>query len=59
MKKTIKLNSENLSRLPSDVSVPVYNRSEIKTGILHIGPGAFHRAHQAFYTDQVLQQGWK
>jgi len=57
MKKTIKLNSENLSRLPSDVAVPAYHRSAMKTGIVHIGPGAFHRAHQAFYTDQVLQKG--
>ncbi|MBP1665501.1 MAG: mannitol dehydrogenase family protein, partial [Bacteroidetes bacterium] len=57
MKNTIKLNSENLSLLPSDVVVPAYDRSEIKAGIIHIGPGAFHRAHQAYYTDQVLQQG--
>src|SRR5206468_8636998 len=26
------------------------------TGILHLGPGAFHRAHQADYIDQLLQQ---
>ena len=38
MKKTIKLNSENLSLLPSDVAVPDYDRSELKSGIIHIGP---------------------
>ena len=57
MKKTIKLNSENLSILPSDVAIPDYDRSELKSGIIHIGPGAFHRAHQAYYTDQILRQG--
>lgn len=28
-------------------------------GIVHIGLGAFHRAHQAFYTDQIIRQGHK
>lgn len=31
-----------------------YNRIMIQSGILHIGVGNFHRAHQAFYTDQLL-----
>jgi len=56
MNKLIKLNSTNLTLLPSEVEVPAYNRSGIKTGIIHFGPGAFHRSHQAFYTHQVLQQ---
>ncbi len=62
MKKIIKLNSAILNHLPPEVIVPVYDRSEIETGIIHFGPGAFHRAHQAFYTDKILQQdgmkGW-
>lgn len=56
MKKLIKLNYASLKRLPPEVAVPAYDRSEIKTGIIHIGPGAFHRAHQAYYTDLYLQQ---
>lgn len=32
-----------------------YNRKAIQTGILHIGVGNFHRAHQAFYTNQLLR----
>lgn len=32
-----------------------YKRENIQTGILHIGVGNFHRAHQAFYTDQLLK----
>ncbi|REC60048.1 mannitol dehydrogenase family protein [Chryseobacterium pennae] len=39
-----------------------YNSSEICTGILHIGVGNFHRAHQQFYTHMLLndkdQQTW-
>ncbi len=31
-----------------------YNRDQITTGIVHIGVGNFHRAHQAFYTHQLL-----
>jgi mannitol 2-dehydrogenase len=54
MQKSIKLNSKNLSLLSGDVPIPSYDRSAIKTGIVHIGVGGFHRAHEAFYTDQVL-----
>lgn len=31
-----------------------YDRSKIKNGIVHIGVGNFHRAHQAFYTNNLL-----
>ena len=27
-----------------------YNREQVKTGILHIGVGNFHRAHEEYYT---------
>ena len=45
---------KTLSLLPKEVSIPSYDRSEIKTGIVHIGIGGFHRSHEAFYTDQIL-----
>ncbi len=32
-----------------------YHRDQIITGILHIGVGNFHRAHQAFYTNKLLE----
>ncbi|KEI35828.1 D-mannonate oxidoreductase [Francisella sp. W12-1067] len=35
-------------------SLPNYDRSQLKTGILHIGIGAFHRAHQVYYVDKLL-----
>ncbi len=56
MRNLIKLNSAGLNRLPAELNVPAYDRSRIKTGIIHIGPGAFHRSHQAYFTHQVLQQ---
>ena len=33
-----------------------YDRQALKNGIVHLGVGAFHRAHQAVYTDAVLKQ---
>lgn len=32
-----------------------YNREHIKPGILHIGVGNFHRAHEEFYTNLLLE----
>jgi mannitol 2-dehydrogenase len=54
--KAIKLNAKNLSSLPKEVIVPAYDRAKVKTGIVHVGIGGFHRAHQAFYTDQLLAE---
>ena len=36
--------------------LPQYDRTRLRPGILHIGVGAFHRAHQAVYTDDVLNE---
>ena len=32
-----------------------YNRDNTTSGILHIGVGNFHRAHEEFYTDALLK----
>jgi fructuronate reductase len=34
--------------------VPAFDRAELRPGIVHIGLGAFHRAHQAVYTQRAL-----
>ena len=34
--------------------LPTYDRAATRFGIVHIGPGAFHRAHQAYYVDTLL-----
>lgn len=44
----------DLADLPSDVIRPGYDRDRHKAGILHLGLGAFHRAHQAVFTDDAL-----
>ena len=54
MQNILKLNTENLKLLPPAVAMPSYNRSRVKTGIVHLGIGSFHRSHQAYYTDQLL-----
>ncbi|MHA6618772.1 mannitol dehydrogenase family protein [Pseudonocardia sp. DLS-67] len=41
----------------SDVARPGYDRSRITTGIVHIGLGNFHRAHQAMYVDRLMNRG--
>ena len=46
-----------LARLPAGVARPGYDRSAVRPGIVHLGVGAFHRAHQAAYTDAVLAAG--
>ena len=44
----------NLPQLAGKASTPTYDRSATGIGIVHLGVGAFHRAHQAVYTDDVL-----
>lgn len=49
-----------LASLPSAVARPDYRRGDTRIGIVHFGPGAFHRAHQAVYIDALLadQPDW-
>lgn len=39
------------------VAGPAYDRHQLQTGIVHLGIGGFHRAHQAVYTDDLLATG--
>jgi len=55
MKNAILLNQKNLNSLPPDVIVPSYNRDEVTTSIVHIGVGNFHRSHEAYYTNELMQ----
>ncbi len=52
-----RLGAAALASLPASVARPAYDRAAIATGIVHLGIGAFHRAHQAVYTDDVLAAG--
>lgn len=50
------LQDDALPGLPAGIERPCYDRAALKTGIVHFGPGAFHRAHQADYVDRLLEQ---
>ena len=52
-----RLSSATLDTLPADVIRPAYDRAAVKTGVVHLGIGAFHRAHQAAMFDDVLNAG--
>jgi fructuronate reductase len=52
-----RLATNTLHRLAKGVDQPKYGRGLVRTGIVHLGIGAFHRAHQAVYTDSVLASG--
>jgi mannitol 2-dehydrogenase len=49
------LNQGNVGSL--SIPVPSYDRSQVRVGIVHFGVGGFHRAHQAMYLDQLMEQG--
>lgn len=53
----IKLRQSALKALPPSVLTPQYDRSALSPGILHIGVGNFHRAHQAVYLDRLFNLG--
>ncbi|QIB33557.1 mannitol dehydrogenase family protein [Ancylobacter pratisalsi] len=40
-----------------DVQLPAYDRARLTPGIVHIGLGNFHRAHQAVYLDDLFALG--
>ena len=46
-----------LSALPATVAAPGYDRANLTPGIVHIGLGNFHRAHQAVYLDDLFALG--
>lgn len=51
------LNSQSLAGLLEGATrLPDYDRSQVRTGVVHFGPGAFHRAHQAAYLDAALSR---
>lgn len=53
----VKLNTKNLQQISKVATVPRYDRNTLQPGILHVGVGNFHRAHQAVYLDELLNLG--
>jgi len=54
--KAIELNQNNLTKIAQQIPCPKYDRKALKTGIVHIGVGGFHRSHQAYYIHQLLEK---
>jgi len=52
-----KLNRDTLDQLPKNIPVPLYGADDITPGIVHIGVGNFHRAHQAIYLNRLFNRG--
>lgn len=56
-----RLSNAQLRALPKEVITPGYDRASVTPGILHLGIGAFHRAHQAVMVENRLaagERGW-
>ncbi len=52
-----RLSDATLAHLPPGIGRPGYDRTAMQAGIVHLGTGAFHRAHQAVVADAALRAG--
>ncbi|TIV21259.1 MAG: mannitol dehydrogenase family protein, partial [Mesorhizobium sp.] len=52
-----RLSNATIAELPAEVLIPRYACNSVTPGIVHLGVGAFHRAHQAAYVDACLADG--
>ncbi|RMD89813.1 MAG: mannitol dehydrogenase family protein, partial [Alphaproteobacteria bacterium] len=55
--RLVKLCNASLPELPAGIERPRYDRAALTPGIVHIGVGNFHRAHQAWYLHRLMQGG--
>jgi fructuronate reductase len=51
-----RLGDATLTQLPAEVTRPGYCRARLAPRIIHLGLGAFFRAHDALYTEDVLAE---
>jgi len=49
-----RLSAAALARLPAAIARPAFDPAHLKSGIVHLGIGAFHRAHQAVFTEDAI-----
>jgi fructuronate reductase/mannitol 2-dehydrogenase len=45
------------SRSSAETRYPTYDRSALSPGVVHVGIGRFHRAHQGTYFDEIAERG--
>lgn len=57
MRDMNRLNDDTLAALSAAVARPAYDRKGLKTGIVHLGIGAFMRAHMAAATEAAIAAG--
>jgi fructuronate reductase len=50
------LSTAALAKVARGVARPAYDRNAVNIGVVHFGPGAFHRAHQAWFFESLLAQ---
>src|ERR1700754_1439544 len=53
----VPLSNDTLQLHSQRIEVPTYDRSTLQRGVVHIGAGNFHRAHQAVYFDDLACSG--
>ncbi|MEO9474722.1 MAG: mannitol dehydrogenase family protein [Cyclobacteriaceae bacterium] len=53
----MRLNQNAISSIKKSIKVPSYDRKALKSGIVHVGVGGFHRAHQAVVIQQLIELG--
>ncbi len=54
----LQLSNENLSQFKlASIKVPTYNRKNLNPSLVHIGLGAFHRAHYLSYVEDLMNKG--
>jgi mannitol 2-dehydrogenase len=53
----VPLSNDTLPLHSQRIDVPTYDRSTLQRGVVHIGAGNFHRAHQAVYFDDLACSG--
>ena len=49
-----RLSDKSLAQARNGAWATAYDRATVTVGVVHLGPGAFHRAHQAPVFDRLL-----
>jgi mannitol 2-dehydrogenase len=57
MPAPIPLRAETLPQVGERIPVPTYERNRLTAGVVHLGVGGFHRAHEAMFHDRLLTAG--
>jgi mannitol 2-dehydrogenase len=53
----VPLRANTLAACAERIATPSYDRAGLSPGVVHIGVGGFHRAHQAMYHERLMSRG--